>query len=74
MFLCSRVGKLRGVLLPKECKIHEFHHFSDIFKWKKILSEPVHSQNDIWSLIREIVETRKHVSAIGFDLLQVDLS
>ena len=39
--------KLRGVLRPKECQIHEFHHFSDIFKRKKILSEPVHSQNDL---------------------------
>ena len=33
--ICSRVRKLRGVLLPKECQIHKFHHFGDIFKRKK---------------------------------------
>ena len=52
--ICSNVRELRRVLLPKECQIQKFHIFGDtvcIFKREKNLSEPVHPQNHLWSLI-----------------------
>ena len=57
--------RVRRVLLPKECQIHEFHHFGDIFKRKNFKWACTFSK---WPLVThthlrdETVETRKHHS------------